>query len=189
MNVKVNSIIALLTIIDSDIYVITKNNKLINIPCFDELELINKKYILNNFNILNINLKQCYTFSEKKDDTLYISILFIDIINNDINLNNDYKLIKLSSLTYNKYIEKLIEFLKIELSKIDSVKKIYKDEFSLPEMQKLYENLFDKKFDRRNFRKKLVKSNLVESLDKKVSKNGRPAKLYKFKDDNSEVIL
>ena len=189
MNIKVSSIIALLTIIDSDVYIFIKDDELIDIPCFDELDIVNKEYI-NKLKISNVDLKQCYTFSEKREGILYISTLFVDIIDSFyINIKNELKLIKLSDLSNEKYKKKIMEFLKNELSKIDSIKKIYKDEFSLPEIQKLYENLFNKKFDRRNFRKKLIKSNLVDCLDKKTSKNGRPAKLYKFKNLDSSSLF
>ena len=67
---------------------------------------------------------------------------------------------------------------------------IYPEEFALPEIQKIYEHLLDKKYDRRNFRKKLIKLDVIEDLNKiSENKKGRPAKLYRFKDITEDKIL
>ena len=59
------------------------------------------------------------------------------------------------------YIGKSIEYLKKELVLNSTIKKLYPNEFSLPDIQKLYEDLLGKKYDRRNFRKKLIKLNII----------------------------
>ena len=77
----------------------------------------------------------------------------------------------------------MIECLKRDLVLNSTIKKLYPEEFVLPEIQKIYEELLEKKYDRRNFRKKLIKLDVIECLEKvSTNKNGRPAKLYKFKD-------
>ncbi len=55
-------------------------------------------------------------------------------------------------------------------------------EFTLGEIQNVYETIWDKKVDKRNFRKKLFSLGLLTKLNKK-KKGGRqrPAVLYKFK--------
>lgn len=53
--------------------------------------------------------------------------------------------------------------------------------FTIPQLQNLYEVIYQKKFDNRNFRKKLVSMNILEKLevkDKSTSKKG--AYLYRF---------
>ena len=53
--------------------------------------------------------------------------------------------------------------------------------FTIPELQKTYEIILDKKLDRRNFRKKIL--NLLDSVNKETKFDGnKPANLYKFKD-------
>jgi len=52
--------------------------------------------------------------------------------------------------------------------------------FTLPQLQRLYEKVLNKKLDKRNFRKKLMKEGLVEALDEK--QQGvlhKPSRLYK----------
>ena len=53
--------------------------------------------------------------------------------------------------------------------------------FTLPKLQSLYESILDMKLDKRNFRKKLLKMNLLIKLDEKEKDNlRRAAYLYKF---------
>ena len=140
--------------------------------------------------INNLNLKQCYTFSEKKEEKLLISVLYIDIINYEDIKSNKFKLIPIENVEKNIYIEKLLEYLKKDLVLNSTIKKIYPNEFILPELQKIYEDILNKKYDRRNFRKRLIKLDVIEDLNKmSESKKGRPAKLYKFKDIAEDKIL
>jgi ADP-ribose pyrophosphatase YjhB (NUDIX family) len=53
--------------------------------------------------------------------------------------------------------------------------------FTLPKLQSLYETILDVKLDKRNFRKKLLKMNLLKKLNEKEKDNlRRAAFLYKF---------
>ena len=55
------------------------------------------------------------------------------------------------------------------------------NKFTLPKLQSLYESILDVKLDKRNFRKKLLKMNLLIKLDEKEKDNlRRAAYLYKF---------
>ena len=53
----------------------------------------------------------------------------------------------------------------------------------MPELQKTYEAILGKDFDRRNFRKKILNLNLIEDTNTSDRFEGnKPAKVYKFKD-------
>lgn len=59
--------------------------------------------------------------------------------------------------------------------------------FTLTELQKVYEIIYNKPLDKRNFRKKILSLNILEELEeysKTTSK--RPARLYCFKDVEKE---
>lgn len=59
---------------------------------------------------------------------------------------------------------------------------LFPSDFTLPELQEIYEKALNKKLDRRNFRKKLFLFDLLEDTgDKNEGMSGRPAKLYRFK--------
>lgn len=192
MKIVVKNIINIFTIIDGKINLLLNNHDLIQIDCLDELDKVNDNYITNNINIKELNLKQCYIFSKKEEDKLELTIVYMDIINmNNIELNDKFSFIELDKVDKNNiYINKSIEYLKKELVLNSTIKKLYPNEFILPEIQKIYEDLLDKKYDRRNFRKKLIKLDVIEDLEKiNSNKTGRPAKLYRFKDIKEDKIL
>ena len=182
MEVKVKSIINIFTIIDNEINLLCKDKKNIIVNCLDELESVNKEYLKEHLNSFDINLNQVYTYSKKDKDSLNIYILYCDIIKyKDFKLNG-YTFIPISKLEKNISYEKSMEYLKNTIVLNSVIKKIYYEEFSLPEIQKLYEELLNKKFDRRNFRKKILSLNIVEDTNLTTKFEGKkPAKLYKFK--------
>ncbi len=80
--------------------------------------------------------------------------------------------------------------LKERLLNIKDLKKLFPSDFTIPELQKVYEQVLDKKLDRRNFRKKLLNLNIIEDTkEKNISMNGRPAKLYRFKEEIEDKEL
>lgn len=55
------------------------------------------------------------------------------------------------------------------------------EKFTIPQLQDLYEHIFQKKFDRRNFRKKILSMNILDKLDQKDKSGSRKgAFLYRF---------
>lgn len=192
MDIEVKCVVNIFTIIEDKINLLVKDNKdLLMIECLDDLDLVCNNYIKDNIDIKDLNLKQYYTFSKKRHK-LEITVLYVDIINiKNIKLNSKFKFIDLDKLDNNNiYISKSIEYLKKELVLNSTIKKLYPDEFILPQIQKIYENLLGKSYDRRNFRKRLIKLDIIESLNKVSSnKNGRPAKIYKFKEIKEDKVL
>lgn len=87
-------------------------------------------------------------------------------------------------------LDKAIELLKNKLSDFNALKYLFPSDFTLPELQGAYEQLMKVKIDRRNFRKKILKSSLIEPTgDKNDGFMGRPANLYRFKTVNLENSL
>lgn len=190
MEVVVKSLIGIFTIVDGKINLIMDGNNLFTISCDDVVEFKNQEFINNNLNIEGLDLKQCYTFSEKYDNKLIVSILYSDIVNFESIKSNNFVLMPIENVNKDIYIDKLIECLKKDLVLNSTIKKLYSGEFVLPEIQKIYEDLLNKKYDRRNFRKRLIKLDVIEDLNKmSENKIGRPAKLYRFKDITEDKIL
>lgn len=70
------------------------------------------------------------------------------------------------------------------------LKHLFPSDFTLPEIQKVYEQILGRELDRRNFRKKFINLGLVtDTGDKNTGSNGRPGKLYRFNDDLKERDL
>ncbi len=99
---------------------------------------------------------------------------------------------KLPKIGYDhgRVIEVAIAQLKEKLNQSQTLQQIFPSDFTLPEIQKVYEQVLTKELDRRNFRKKFLKLDLIEETgDKAPSVTGRPAKLYRFKQNIDNVIL
>ena len=82
-------------------------------------------------------------------------------------------------------MELLIKTVKEELVK--NVKRkpvgfeLLPDKFTLSDLQNLYESILEKKFDKRNFRKKILSMKILVDLgETQEGVAHRPAKLYKF---------
>lgn len=85
-------------------------------------------------------------------------------------------------------LNKAIDLLKGKLDDYSFLKYLFPSDFTLPELQSVYEQLTRIKIDRRNFRKKILNSELIESTgDKNEGYAGRPANLYRFKPNNLNI--
>jgi 8-oxo-dGTP diphosphatase len=61
--------------------------------------------------------------------------------------------------------------------------------FRLSDLQKIYESIIDKELDKRNFRKRMLATGLLEETGKKELKGAhRPARLYRFKKRELAVL-
>ncbi len=77
-----------------------------------------------------------------------------------------------------------------EIKKGPILRVIYPSDFTLPELQLVYEQVLNKKLDRRNFRKKILNMDIIEATgDKNDKQTGRPANLYRFKNDDHKDVI
>lgn len=123
-----------------------------------------------------------------------VAINYVGVIDKDSAILRDTK--KTSSakwvelgdvelLAYNH--NKVLKDAKINLKKLvvssSVLKALFPKGFTMPELQITYESILEKKFDRRNFRKKILNLDLIEDTNKSDRFEGnKPAKVYKFKD-------
>lgn len=90
---------------------------------------------------------------------------------------------KIPKLAYdhNKIVIEAIDTLKQRIVESNILKSLYPDGFTIPEIQKAYETILNKKFDRRNFRKKILSFDFIIDTNKYRNFEGKkPAKIYKF---------
>ncbi len=84
-------------------------------------------------------------------------------------------------LDHNKMVIDALEYLQHKVQFFPIGFELLSNSFTLPQLQSLYEEIFQKKLDSRNFRKKILSLDLLEKTaakDKSSSKKG--AYLYKF---------
>ena len=84
---------------------------------------------------------------------------------------------------HNEILNAAVEELKKQIVRSNILKSLFPDGVTLPELQKTYEAILGKSFDRRNFRKKILSLDLIEDTNQYAKFEGnKPAKIYKFKD-------
>ena len=89
---------------------------------------------------------------------------------------------------HNEILEEAIEELKKYIINSNILKSLFPDGITIPELQKTYEAILGRKFDRRNFRKKILSLNLLEDTNELGRFEGnKPAKIYRFKDKIDEI--
>jgi len=64
------------------------------------------------------------------------------------------------------------------------------EKFTIPQLKKLYDAIYQRTFDRRNFRKKILSMNILEKLDEKDKTSSRKgAYLYRFDQARYEEMV
>lgn len=82
---------------------------------------------------------------------------------------------------HNEILNSSINTIREKITSTDILKSLFPNGFTIPEIQKTYETILEKEFDRRNFRKKLLSLGLITDTNKVINFEGKkPAKLYKF---------
>lgn len=163
-----------------------------------------KRELKEKTGLVNIDLEFGTIFDALDRSKLLrmIGISFMGVINIDgIELQKEtlktssadfFDISSLPTLAYdhNEVIGKSIEMLKEKVLESAILRGLLPMEFTLPELQKVYETLLGKNLDRRNFRKKLLNDGIIEDIHKDALFNGKkPAKMYKFCDDIRKVNL
>lgn len=155
--------------------------------------------VIDKLGIPNLYVEQSHTFSDisRNPEQRIVATSYIGLINNiTLKLKQQptdlelawFSIFQIPKVAYDhdKIIEKLINCFKEKMKNIDMIKILFPSDFTLPELQKIYEIVLDKKLDRRNFRKKMISLNYIEdTFDLNEGSQGRPAKLYRFKDDTN----
>ncbi|MBP3461038.1 MAG: NUDIX hydrolase [Bacilli bacterium] len=152
--------------------------------------------------VTDIYKETCNVFSDvdRIPDTRIVGISIIGIVdtvkaNIGFNITEEAEWFNINNIPKTIYdngiiIEESVNKLKKELLNTKLLKIFFPSDFTLPELQKLYEQVLNKKLDRRNFRKKILKLGIIEdTMDKNISMTGRPAKLYRFKDIDDKDLF
>jgi 8-oxo-dGTP diphosphatase len=64
------------------------------------------------------------------------------------------------------------------------------DKFTLSQLQKLYEAILGRELDKRNFRRKMLKLQLVEMLEERQEKvPHKPSQYFKFNETNYNKLI
>lgn len=139
----------------------------------------------------NIYFEQLYTFGEPKRDPrgrvlsiAYIALVSHDLINiKDKKRNEYFNVYKLPQIAFDHkdIISYGIKRLRAKLEYTNIVYSLLPNKFTLTELQSVYESIYNKKLDKRNFRKKIDSLKIIKSTGQKKSTGAhRPAELFTF---------
>ena len=147
----------------------------------------------------DIYLSQLKTYGDVGRDPLerVISIVYYSLIRVDVLKNIDLYKYNAQWFEFNKLPELILDHSNMVEDAIERLRRIAKSEplgfellpkfFTLPQLQNLYECIYDTEFDSRNFRKKILSSNLLEKTNKKDKSSSRKgAFLYCFRESDME---
>ena len=143
----------------------------------------------------NIYLKQLKTYGELNRDPAerVISIVYFSLIRVDEVRLKEIENTDAKWFAFNELPELILDHSQMVEDSISELRNIAKDQplgfellpklFTLPQLQTLYESIYNNKFDSRNFRKKILTLNVLEKTnlkDKSTSRKG--AFLFGFKE-------
>lgn len=90
---------------------------------------------------------------------------------------------------HNEILTKAIQTLKEKILSTNIISSFFPNGFTLPELQMVYEAIFDTTVDKRNFRKKLIQTNAVISTGETVKFIGnKPAELFKINTEKDNIL-
>jgi len=153
-----------------------------------------KRHLLDKTRIKNVYLEQLYTFGAVDRDPFgrVVSVAYFALIpsaNISLKTTKEYAGVQWFSVSdlpkmaydHKKIVTLAVERLQAKLTYTNIVFSLLPDEFSLSELQNIYEVILGKKLDKRNFRKKILSLNLVKNTGKQqLGSPNRPPELYTF---------
>ncbi|PWB25066.1 NUDIX hydrolase [Flavobacterium sp. HTF] len=125
----------------------------------------------------------------------YALVDFFKTVPNPVNTNEivewiDHKEVPELILDHKEILDKALDTLRIELNLMPVGYNLLPEKFTVPELQKLYETILDKKLDRRNFLRKITTIGILTKLDEKKNNVAHKApNLYSFDKEKYDEVL
>ncbi len=160
----------------------------------ESLEDAAKRELQEETGVQDVYLEQLYTFGEPHRDprTRVITVVYFALLDSerlqvraaddasDVNWFSVYDLPALA-FDHDEIIEYALNRLRGKLEYTTIAFNLLPAQFTLRELQRVYEIILHKRLDKRNFRKKILSTGILEDTgDKKMEGTHRPARLYRF---------
>lgn len=150
----------------------------------------------------HVYLEQLYTFSEIERDPRgrTISVAYFALVKSDGPPKAgddagkaqwfDLEQVPPLAFDHNRILDVALERLRGKIRYQPIGFELLPEQFTLPQLQKLYEAILQQPLDRRNFRKKIMKYNILEPLDKKEEGTPhRAARYYQFNREKYQALV
>jgi len=150
----------------------------------------------------DLYMTQLYTHGDIERDpgarvisTSYYSLIKIQDIDPDHVMISNARWCPINELPelifdHGKMVEMALESLRDEAHRKPIGFELLPPKFTIPQLQSLYEVIYQQKFDKRNFRKSILKMNLLDQLDEKDKENSRKgAWFYRFNEEKYKELI
>lgn len=166
----------------------------------ENLDQAARRELYEKTGVKNVFLEQLYTFGEVHRDPFgrVVSAVYFALIPEPWKLTTTTKYLdvkfwpvsKLPQLAYDhtKVASYALKRLRAKLEYSNIAWSLLSRQFSLGELQKVYEIILGKKLDKRNFRKKVESLKFLVYTGKKNRGDHRPAKLYRFRTTKLKLV-
>jgi 8-oxo-dGTP diphosphatase len=163
------------------------------VPAGESLDATARRELLEKTGIRDVYLEQLYTFGDPERDPSghVVSVAYFALVPHPVRPPVDdpkytrvewHAVRDLPRLGYghNVLAEYALARLQAKLGYANIAYSLLPTEFTLAELQAVYEAILGHPLDRRNFRKRVLQLALLRSLDKERHGPHRPATLYSF---------
>ncbi len=168
----------------------------------ETLENAAGRFLKKQTSVSNVYLEQLYTFSDISRDPAgrVITCAYFALVPPDkyeLQTNPKYadaqwwNIKKLPALAYDheqivKYGKKRLQW-KLEYTNV--AWSLLPKEFTMSDLQEVYESILGESLDKRNFRKKIVEQKMIRPTGKKAMRGAhRPAELFTFRSKVAKII-
>ena len=146
--------------------------------------------LMEETGVSDVYLEQLFTFDGLHDAGSVAVSYFALVDDRRVRLRDEpaweprwYPVSDLPELAFDneKVIGYAVERLRNKLQYTNVAYSLMAHSFSLSELQAVYESIFGRRFDKRNFRRRMLSQGILRPTGKTVARGaGRPAELYEF---------
>jgi len=167
-----------------------------SVPIYRSLEETATESVLSLSGLREAYLEQLYTYGDAGRDqfkrsvsVVYFAIIPAGTATSPIHKDECHvKWFPVDNLPdlimdHNEIINYAIRRLRYKLEYTAVGFQLLPEQFSLSELQKMYEMILGEKLDKRNFRRRILQAGIIETTSRLRSGEGRPARLYRYRPD------
>lgn len=168
----------------------------------EDLDVAGRRVLKETTGLENVFMQQLKSYAKKDRDPGYrcisiaqYALIRIDDYNEQLVEEHGAKWFEIDELPslildHNQMVKDALMQLKHNARYKPIGFELLPEKFSIPQLQALYEAIYQRELDARNFRKKVLSLNVIEKLDEKdKSGSKRGAFLYKFNYENYQQLL
>src|SRR5579859_606689 len=160
----------------------------------ESLETAARRELQEETSVQDVYLEQLYTFGDPGRDprTRVITVVYFALLDSErlqVKAGDDaadvswFSVYHLPPLAFDhaKILQYALDRLRGKLQYTQIAFNLLPEQFTLRELQRVYEIILHCKLDKRNFRKKILSTGILEDTgEKKMEGTHRPARLYRF---------